>query len=50
MNIKQLDVPSETNEPIVVSKICEEEEEESYTLQEMVSKEFNKIHYNTTFN
>lgn len=49
MNIKQLDVPSETNEPIVVSKICEEEEE-SCTLQEMVSKEFNKIHYNTIFN
>ncbi|CAD5171688.1 unnamed protein product [Musa acuminata subsp. malaccensis] len=37
-NIKQLDVPLETNEPIVVSKICEEEEE-SYTLQEMGSSE-----------
>ncbi|URE07796.1 hypothetical protein MUK42_02971 [Musa troglodytarum] len=37
-NIKQLDVPLETNKPIVVSKICEEEEE-SYTLQDMGSSE-----------
>ncbi|RRT76157.1 hypothetical protein B296_00030459 [Ensete ventricosum] len=37
-NIKQLDLPLDTNEPIVVSKICEEEEE-SNTLQEMGSSE-----------